>query len=243
MEGTSLKPSDATTGGVLNDADVTFKEVRAVLWDYAGKLPEATPALAVTMISTDGREVTQYYSAGDKKNFVPSKDGKRFIPVGTARSLSDSCNAIQFIRSIVDTKQFPEEKIEDDVTVFEGMVAHVIQVSQPKRAGLSQAEGKTILVVSKIIRLPWEKKTVAKAVPKPQAKSEPQSWEPKAFETVLAIVSERGGSVSKQDLPTLVFRKLMKDPDRNSIFNLVSKDDWLASGPWEFDGATITTGD
>ena len=44
----SLRPSDAQAGGFLDDADVTFAEMRFVLWDYGGKAPMSI-ALKVNM--------------------------------------------------------------------------------------------------------------------------------------------------------------------------------------------------
>jgi len=176
MEGLSLRPSDAQTGGYLDDADVTFAELRFVVWDYQGKAP-ASVALKVSMEEDDGKLHEQYYSAGDPTKMQPSPDGKAIIPIAGATGLNVNTNAIAFISSIVNSG-FPEDRILNDVSIFDGMKAHVNQVAQPKRPGLKKAEigePKTYLLVSKIVRLPWETAPApaAKGAPKPVAAAAP----------------------------------------------------------------------
>lgn len=158
QKGISLKPSDATQGGGLfDDVDVLVKEVRTALWDYNGQIQVPVPALKVTFAREDG-EFQQHYSAGDAKNFVPSQDGKRFIPVGNSTGINESTNAMAFLMSFVNSG-FPENKIGEDVSVFEGTICHVGNVPQKERKGLVQDPNKkkgTVLVVNKIHALPWE---------------------------------------------------------------------------------------
>jgi hypothetical protein len=167
MEGVSLRPSDAQAGGFLDDADVTFAQMRFVLWDYGGKAPMSI-ALKVDMEDDDGKLHEQYYSAGDPTKMQPSADGKAIVPIAGATGLNVNTNAVAFISSMVNAG-FPEDKIGNDISVFDGLGAHVNQVAQPKRPGLKkpEMEAKTYLLVTKINRLPWE------AAPKPVAKGAP----------------------------------------------------------------------
>jgi hypothetical protein len=263
MEGLSLRPSDAQTGGYLDDADVTFAELRFVVWDYQGKAP-ASVALKVSMEEDDGKLHEQYYSAGDPTKMQPSPDGKAIIPIAGATGLNVNTNAIAFISSIVNSG-FPEDRILNDVSIFDGMKAHVNQVAQPKRPGLKKAEigePKTYLLVSKIVRLPWETApaAVAKGAPKPVAAAAPgprpvNATTPapapvavaaaapaasdngalieKARATVLGILAEKGGALPKAKLPTEAFRALSNDPDRNAIVTMVFQEPFLTAAAAE----------
>src|SRR5580765_707999 len=156
MEGLSLRPSDAQAGSFLDDVDVTLKECRFVIWDYMGKAERPSVALKVTMEEVEVPLThEQYYSAGDPNKVTPSPDGKTLIPQAGATGLNNNTNALAFIASIVNAG-FPEDKLGSDASVFDGMGVHVRQVAQPKRAGLKdQKEGKTYLMVEKIIHMPW----------------------------------------------------------------------------------------
>jgi len=157
MEGISLRPSDAQAGGFLDDADVTLTECRFVTWDYMGKAKPSV-ALKIAMLDEEGRVHDQYYSAGDPAKLQPSADGKAIQGVEGAApgGLTSSTNAVAFLSALVNAG-FPEDQITNDVSVFDGMVVHVNQVAQPKRAGLkNQKEGQTYLLVTRIVRMPGE---------------------------------------------------------------------------------------
>jgi hypothetical protein len=267
--GVSLRPSDAQQGGFLDDADVTILGSRFTVWDYQGK-GEPTVALKVSM-QADGDEQVheQYYSAGRPDKFQPTEDGKTIEPLGGATGLNVSTNALAFLTSLVNAG-FPEDRLGEDASVLEGAVVHVNQVAQPKRPGLKdQKDGKTYLMVTKIIRLPWEaaphkaapaakgapatKKAapvaVAIAAPAtpaaaaaPAAESNGNMVE-KARATVVGILAEKGGTIPKGKLPTEAFRALASDPDRNAVVSLVYKEDFLvesaASGAFGYDGTNV----
>ena len=52
-------PVDLHAGGLIDDCDVTLKELRFVLWDYDGKADADVPALRVTMENEDGEDTVQ----------------------------------------------------------------------------------------------------------------------------------------------------------------------------------------
>ena len=270
--GLSLRPSDAQQGGFLDDLDVTLKECRFVIWDYMGQA-KPTVALHVHMVEDSGGIATdyhQYYSAGDPAKVVPSDDGKTVVPQAGATGLNTNTNAIAFITSIVNAG-FPEDKITDDASVFDGLVCHINQVAQPKRSSLKdQKEGKTYALVTKILRLPWETvpKAPAKGAPVPRPGPKPVATLPaatpgpstppaaaaadngpltqKARDVVLGILAEKGGSLVKSKLATEAFRALASDSDRNAIVMLLTKDtflqDAIVDGVLMFDGTTVTLG-
>lgn len=268
MNGVSLKPSDAQVGGGLyDDVDVRIEKCRFKTWDYMGKIPSPVLGLAVTYKTlVDAVEFEQVYSAGDLKHFVPSQDGRFAIPVGSQTGLNDNSNAIQFLAALVNAG-FPEDRIANDVSVFEGTEGHVNQVPQKERKGLAgdpSAKNKTLLVVTQIHKYPWEKgkvapikpaaaKTVAQAVTGPTEVSAAPApagngIAAKSVETVMGILMTKGGTVTKAAIAQEAFKVLAKDPDRNAVVQAIYKDEFLhgksveGGVPWQFDGTTISLG-
>lgn len=257
MSGVSLKPSDAVAGGgAYDDIDVAILSCRFISWDYKGAIPAPILGLKVDYkTTTDGFEFDQVYSAGELSHFVPSADGRLAVPVGKLTGLVETSNAILFLTSIVNSG-FPEDKIADDVSVFEGLVAHVNKLPQPKRGGLKaatpdQAGGKKdYLAVTKIHSYPWDAKqgpaasgsigTVKTAQPKaaaaPKAAAVATSTvvvpvsgdlQSKAIETVMAILGAKGGSVARMALTQEAFKILKTDPARNEVVQLVYSEPFL----------------
>jgi hypothetical protein len=218
---------------------------------------KANPSVALKVSMEDENGITheQYYSAGDPKRLTPIEEGKGVVGVESSpNGLTSSTNAVAFITSLINAG-FPEDKITNDVSVFDGMTVHVNQVAQPKRPGLKdQKENKTYLLVTKIVRMPGEAAPVkpAKGAPVQKAATGPRpvpanagptptpspapvpGAEPsadvvaKARATVLEILAQKGGAIPKQKLPTEAFRALSNDPDRNTIVTLVFQDAFLA---------------
>lgn len=170
----SLNPEDFTSGGLLDDVDVTFSSVRFCEWDYNGNIDHPVLALLVVMDyqDADGKaaQTDQYYSAGETSRFVPSEDGSHAVAVAGAKGLAGGTNAAILIKSVID-QGFPVDKFGDgDVSSMEGLVAHINRIAQPKRGG--QITGKTssgyeatVAVVTKIHKMPWESTGTGKGAP------------------------------------------------------------------------------
>ena len=265
QQGASLKPSEHVAGGLTDDFIGNWTEVGFVQWDYNGKIAVPVPALKVVVDSEEEGVITQYWSVGSGKDWIPSTDGKRLVAVGTATGLRSSSNGAILLQSLVNAG-FPEDKIGDDISIFQGLVAHHIRVPAPKRAGLEKvarldATGKayedTILTVDEIVTLPWEKEKPAGA---PQTKKAPKAKgaapaeapapaitagapsagiEDEATAFILSLLEEKG-SITKQQLPTEAFRALTSSPNRNAIIAVVYKDAFLGAGPWSYADGTIT---
>lgn len=238
-------------GGLVDDVDVIIKDSKFTMWDYNGKIANPAPALCLTM-EVEEEEVQQYYSMGSSKDWLPSEDGTQLFSVGTATAIRKTSNGGIFLTSLIDAG-FPVEDLGDDISVLNGLQAHMIRVPAPKRSGLKQGEKKyeqTILVVSEIISMPGEKKKPAGA-PKSKSKtaSRPKS-KPKAAPkdegdvgdkanmAILTILEEEG-TVTKKDLPGKLFQTLKSDPDRNAIIKLAFDDEFLGNGPWTFEDGTL----
>lgn len=257
--GVSLKPSDATKGGgLLDDEDVKVVESKFVMFDYGGKA-QPVPALHWKLDAMDGSEpLSQYWSMGKATDWIPSDDGKELVPIGRATQLVESSNGMVLITSAINAG-FPESKLGDDVTIFEGMECHVNRVAAPERKGMvNRKENQTILTVSKIHKMPWEKDTTTKkgkakgkgggkAAAK-EATETSASLEEIATEFILNILSdeERMAShypdgIPKAKLAPEAFSVFaVGDPNRSAIVQLVFKDEFLSAGPWKYEGGKVT---
>lgn len=244
--GIGLGPSSFVEGtGLISDVDAVFTDVGFVTWDYRGKSPES-PALRAVLRVEGEDPVEQYWSAGSLKEFLPSDDGKMLLPVGSQTGLNKSCNVVQLIMSLIDAG-FPEDKIQDDISVLEGLQAHVVRVPAPKRPGLvkqPRADGKVyedqVLVVDTIIKLPWEAEKGKKAAPA-EAGPTAEPIEDEATATVLEIL-EKHKSVDKKALVGHAHSALKGNSDRSAIITMIYKDEFLSNGPWEFDGKVVSGG-
>jgi hypothetical protein len=264
QQGVSLRPSDLQhSTGLIDDADLTVKEAKFLLYDYNGTVQNATLALGLILVDDEGKEYEQYFSAGDPKHFVPSKDGKRAIQVGQKTGLNDNSNFAMFIMALVNAG-FPEDQLSDDVSAFEGLYAHWNRQAQPERSGLAQGQKqekgreKSVLVPTKILSMPGEAKKGAtkgkattaatKAAPAKangsSATAPSDDLDAAATDAVLTVIGDAGGSIEKTKLSPALFKQLAKDPNRNKIVQMAFKDDFLAADgrPWQYDGATISLG-
>lgn len=261
-EHASLRPATFTAGGLIDDVNVTFAKLRFVEWDYNGKIPVAALAMCLEMQDEEGEDHVQYFSGGDLKNWTPSADGKKLDRVGAATGLNDNSNLSQFISSIVNAG-FPENKFDDDISAFEGMQCHVLRKAQPKRTGLIKTGGdenereRTVLLVTEIHKMPWEKKASKKGkATKGKTKTKAVAAEDededegtddingKATSSVEEILLESGGGpITKVDLAKAIFKKLGKDSDRNKIVQLVHTEEFLTAGDWEYDGSAVSLGE
>ena len=264
MNAVNLNPETFLEGGgLIDDVDVTVKEAIFEAFDYNGKA-DATPALKMTIQAAD-IELVQYYSMGKMNDWIPSDDGKQLLSVGSATSIRLSSNGGIFLKSLVDSG-FPADKLGDDISILDGLQAHMIQVPEPSRGMTKSKEQeekeakfgpKTILVVSEVQVLPWEKKkpagkpkAKAKAKPAAKAKAKPKakakvesdsSVEDKATEAVMEILANEGSAI-KKTLPQKIFKLRPDDPDRNAIVKIAFDDEFLSAGPWSYEDGTLVLG-
>jgi hypothetical protein len=246
-KGVSLRPCDAVEGGgLLDDEDIRITEARFTMFDYGGK-SNAVPALQITMDRMDGTNpIQQYYSMGKATDWTPADDGKSLLPIGKSAQLVRTSNGMLFMESVTNSG-FPEDKLLDgDPSVLDGLECHVNRIAIV-REGLSSGKDKTVLTVSKIHRLPWEKETPkgkgkgksTKAASKGNGKDEDEV-QAAAMEFVLGVIAENPDGYEKNKLPNEVFKKFDKaDPLRGKLVGLVFKDEFLNTGPWKYEGGKL----
>jgi hypothetical protein len=246
-KGASLNPDNFIEGGgLLDNVDVVWKNPRFETWDYAGKGP-SIPALAIDLEPDEGDAITQYWSAGSSDDWNPSKDGTKLVPIGKASSLSKSSNLYQLLKSIKDAG-FPEDKMEDDISVYEGMGCHMVRVKAPERPGLKKTEKKyeaSVLVVDNIIKLPWGEEK-GKGGGKEKGKADVAEI---ATGVVMEILGDNPKGIAKMKLAQEAFKRLKtQGVDLSTVNAVVSltggkdSEEFLASGPWTYEKGIVSQG-
>ena len=240
-----LRPSEFVEGGGPPvDMNLLWKECRFDILEYTKRdgskttrpdgSPVQTPAARITYQDDNGKEHVQHYSAGDIEKFVPSKDGKQLVAVGSATSLVKGSNLF-ILMTALESAGFPMNRVSGDITVLDGLYTHNIGQEEPKRQGLVRPQGedarpRSISVPDHILRLPWEGKSKpgARPVARPAARAAaaPEVEEAgdnddvtpvqKVIELVVKML-ESADSVTRQQVATRVFRDFAKDPDRDDI--------------------------
>jgi len=246
--GVSLKPSEFVEGGAVPvDRNLTWKECRFNLFDYAGKAPKPTTAGRVTYVDDDGQEFVQQYSVGDPERFMPSADGKTLVATGQAQNLSKSSNFYILLNALINAG-FPENKLSEDISDLDGLYTYNIGLPEPKRSGLARqaeegARERVISVPSQIIRLPWEKskgKTVAKTT------ASEEETDDGIAELAMAFVAshlDSDNTTTRQKLAVAVFKDLAKDPNKDAIAGLIFKPEFAANllvAGYKVDGESIS---
>lgn len=264
----SINPDDAESGGLLDDVDAEITLVETCLFDYNGTQADPSPALHVQLKSKGGEVAEQYYTAGKLERVMPSNDGTRFkqAPGANGVGLSSSCNAFTFLNAMKE-KGFPGDKLETDLTVLVGLTGHFNRVPQQKRSGLDSGgeEGKsrTILVVTKIIKMPWEVKgktgvggatSISKGKTGAAKKSEPVDVEDsgdqdelmvEAIEAVKNVLAEaKDSTMERKKIGMAVFKATADSENRAEILKLINdkKVDFFAQDdlPFVADDDTVT---
>jgi hypothetical protein len=255
----SLLPGNADVSAYLDGVEATIVSCRAATTDYDGKVTPAVPAIAVQFhvdsFAADKQPRIQHYSAGNPEHRIPSDDGKRFKVFGNKKGLPKDSNALQFVNSIVNAPHvsgqggFPQDRIGDDLSVFEGMRVKLRSEAQDKTRmveGQKKDDSKkerTIVLVDQIVALPWENtvKPATTAAPKATAKSAapnpgtatPAAGGPMAdngardaaLDAVVQLLADdkNAGAVEKAKLGPLSFRILSQNPNRLNATKLLSQ--------------------
>lgn len=251
-KGASLNPVDFITGGLLDNVDVTWKNVKFEVLDYGDGNKAPTLGIDLVTGAEQGNEkpYRQNWSCGSLENWEPSADGSMLIPVGKDAELRKASNVFMLLTSLKEAG-FPMERLNDgNVTILEGLKAHMERKDAPVRSGLKQEttrrgrDGKEytkdnkVLCVSKIISLPWEGEGAAKPKGKPKAKAETKAEggapagggdvDAQAKEVLTGLIVTSGGKIAKKEIPSKGYAVIKADnPDRNKILTALFKDEWI----------------
>jgi hypothetical protein len=237
----SFRLDNFSQGGVLPEGDYLIKDASFVLFTYTSKDGVAgatTTALRLLLQELQngepvGDEIEQHYSVGSPEFFVPSEDGLGLVAAGSKTTLAKGSNFFIFMENVINAG-FPEDKFDNDASIFNGTKGHIVHIPAPERKNLKQSSvlsgqvqdnkrkfDPTIPVFKTIIQLPWEtskkapaKPAATKTTPKPAAAAT-KAPEPEASETdytqlagfILDVVTGNGGTFDRTQCRLQVHRK------------------------------------
>lgn len=249
--GVKLGPSNWQKGGglALANADVVIKQARYKPWDYNGTVSPPQVAAELVFAVDEGEDQTQYLSCGKQFDGTPSANGKTVELNGKSTGFNENTNWIVFLKSLVDAG-FPQDKLEetDDITILEGLEAHVMLVDAPKRSGIAQTrKGKDgteypiqNLVVDKIHKLPWEGKGAGagNAGAGTGTDNGASEYETEAMDAIMTVLGASAKGMTIKELGAELFKLFKTHANRNQIIKLPYNAEWMAQGPWSVDAKT-----
>ena len=238
----SMSTGSFTSGGLIDDIDVTFTDAQTCEYDYAGTTAP-TPSLAIEMTDLNNVAHVQYYSVGKAEDWQAEESGEGFVSVSGKTGINNSTNLGKFLQSMVEAG-FPDGALaEGNLKVIIGTKAHVVQQAQERkgliRTGKNADRPSTTLLVSKIIELPKNlatgtvsgkgagKTAAAKTASTPAAAGgkpngaaasasniEQDEIDVKIIEALQLALAEKGegGVIPKKDITKLVFQAFTDAP-------------------------------
>lgn len=224
-------------GGLIDNVDVKWTGLKIQKGYKDGEYGNAT-VVKVTMDTGEDAEHEELYSCGTQCE--PNEAGTGMEDGG---KVGRSTKFASLIDSLIGAG-FPKNKIENDLTMFEGLECHMVRVIVPERKGLerpARPDGRvfkeTVLLVDSITKLPWEKKK--QTAPAKGKTTAPQASEDeiegKAQDAVIGVLESNPKGIDKKALTKLLFADLKDDPDRTAIIQLTYKDSFLKEGPWTYE--------
>lgn len=239
-----MDPRTATEGGgIFDDADGTVTSAKWGMYNYQGKQAPGPGLIINVEHETDGKVQTeeQFWSCGQAKDWLPSRDGKDISSPTGKSGFVKSSNVMALMKSLI-AAGFPEDKLaaSNDPSVLVGLSAHWDRVAAEKIR--DQDKERTVLQVSRIIKLPWESAPRAgggngAAAVDPGTASKAQGY-------IMAVLLEKGTAVKKSDLAMAVFQKatLAGDAGAAQYMNLLADDTFVSQVGlgWTYAGGMVT---
>lgn len=243
-----LTPENLTAGDAIQPGVYTVVGARFVEWDYNGRTPSKSPALAMTLRSDDGDEHLQYWSAGSLDQFRPSAtgndgeaapEGPYLCRVGVYDKLSGSSNVGRLIQSLGRAGFPPASYSPHAGQMFDGLRAHFDWEERPQRApqpGQETRGPQRTLVVRSIVSLPGEGIAATAAAPAVPAVSA-EDIARRLLEKALA----GGKPVLKARVVGQVFDEV--DPSQQNAVVMLLNSKWaVEQGICGMDGASFVPG-
>lgn len=242
-KGASLNPKNFITGGLLDDVDVTLKNVKFEMFDYAGTSDPA-PALGIDLVTGDEEQgekpYRNHWSVGGADMWAPSEDGMEVVPIGKDLFPRKSSNLFFLVTTLLEAG-VPESVLESGrVDFLEGLKVHIVRKEPPGKSG--QPKGKRVgrdgkeyekdgkvYAVSKVYEpYPWAGGAAAPKQSQSASGATESDLEGKAKAILVQLIMAGDGKFPKKDLATKGFAMIdKKDPDKNTIFGYLFREPWI----------------
>ncbi len=252
----SFNPDNVSGGAFIDDIVVKFTNCRTEVTDYEGRAKTAVPAFVADLMDPEDDSVEAligYWKAGDATAWGVDDNG--FVSIGKSEQLNEKAKFIQFVISCVNSG-FDADKIENDVSVFEGMIAHVITIEETYKDLKDEETGKDvksqIIIVDRIDELPYKtkkkkagsKKDTKKAADKDKTGTSADSDTIAATQFVMDALDKAGDvGIPKKELSKLAFTSKDISGDlQKEIIKLTYSDEFLddEKRPWSYEDGILT---
>ncbi len=249
-----LNPDGFTEPGGLWDSLVaTWRNPRYGMFEF--KKRDATsgaeiPCFIVDLEDEEGGSLgPQPWSVGFAADWEASEDGTKMYPVGDRKAFAKDQDFSLLITSLLEAG-YPKDKLDTDISVFDGMKVHMVRQDAPERKGKKKGDDekkRTVPVVDKILEMPGEGKKGSASASKGKGKVDdaapPSDIDEMAQENALEILGDNPKGMSVVGLIGKVFTKLKKEKvDQkkiNAVTALFRNKEFLGNGPWEVAGDKI----
>jgi len=246
MGNVDIRPDLAAEGGgLIDDFDGIVADMRFIMTDYDGVMPEPTCVNKV-VFDVGGEETYQLYSVGGKDDFAPDETGHGLNKLKTKAALTKTCKFMMLMNSLVEAG-FPLNKMDArDISPIIGLDGHFLRKAVEFK-GLKKRDDRdsTVLICTKINRLPWE----AGAVKGKGKTGKGKAVDAELAETVAGIIQgviiENNGEVAKKNLLLALFKsdEVNALDDKKAALKLASDDTYLKGREeWSYDAGVLKMG-
>ena len=241
----NLRPDEFSEGGGLaDDFDGVISDIRFISTDYDGSTTEQVPVCRV-VFDVDGEEISELYSVGGKGDFAPDDNGTGLIKLQTKDKLTKTSKFGMLLTNLVD-KGFPLNRMDGgDITYLVGLNAHWLREVVVFKGLKAKKEGRdsTVLLVSKINKLPWETAKGGKAKGKAKDAEDAGALGETLAGIIQDILQDKDGNVSKKDMLTVLFKHpdVVASADKKALLKLAKDDAYLGGrSEWSVEDGVLS---
>uniref|UniRef100_A0A6M3JT52 Uncharacterized protein n=1 Tax=viral metagenome TaxID=1070528 RepID=A0A6M3JT52_9ZZZZ len=219
-------------GGLVDDFDGTIADLRFVMTDYDGNVPDPVPVGRIAF-DIDGEESVQLYSVGGNADFAPDETGRGLKKLKSKAALTKTCKYIMFVDSLVQSG-FPLNRLDPkDCSSVIGTVGHFLRKAVEFK-GLKRKKDdrdSTVLLCTKIISLPGEDGGKGKAKGKSKSAAPDDTLADAVAGIIQGVIIENDGEVAKKNLLSALFKSedVKALDDKKGALKLASDDTFLKS--------------
>lgn len=267
--GLSLKPESFVAGG-LPVGEMEIVGAGFEIYDFGGKANKefAEPTvLRLDLKLADGTEHQEHLSCGSSDRVIPTNDGNEIDGQNENVTGIGQSTAIFLFVTSMKSAGVPDKVLDGKASSLIGMKFIAMRPPLKGTDGVvkkrTDAKGReydqTYFAMDKLLSLPGEKGSKAKAKPAAAGKTAaaPKAAAPapaadtgevsedttaKAMEMVMGVIGEAGGSMPVMNLRVKMFAacKALDPEEKAAVLKLVNSNEWLAENGFTINGKDIS---
>ena len=265
--GLSLKPETFVAGG-LPVGEMEIVGAGFEIYDFGGKANKeyAEPTvLRLDLKLADGTEHQEHLSCGSSDRVIPTNDGNEIDGQNENVTGIGQSTAIFLFVTSMKSAGVPDKVLDGKASSLVGMKFIAMRPPLKGTDGVvkkrTDAKGReydqTYFAMDKLLSLPGEKGSKAKAKPtaatKATTKVTPvaapadtsevsEDTTAKAMEMVMGVIGEAGGTMPVMNLRVKMFAacKALDPEEKAAVLKLVNSNEWLAENGFTINGKDIS---